>query len=227
MVNTNILEAARLSGVEGLVYTSSIGAYEDKEILREKDYSIGSNPMSFAGWAKRMAELQIHAYKRQYGIDSFSVVRLANIYGPGDNFDPETAMVIPSLMARIHRGEQPLTVWGDGSAVRDFLYSGDAAEGIIRALHFGTEGEFINIGSGRGTTIREVVETLRSFIDFDYVFDPDKPSGAPVRVMDIAVARARLGFAPAVALAEGLRRTWQWFVSHPKEYEGRLNYFLR
>ena len=104
MVNTNILEAARLSGVEGLIYTSSIGAYEDSEILRERDYRIESSPMSFAGWAKRMAELQILAYKRQYAIDSFSVVRLANIYGPGDNFDPETAMVIPSLMCRIYQG---------------------------------------------------------------------------------------------------------------------------
>ena len=84
----------------------------------------------------------------------------------------------------------------------------------------------MNIGSGRGTTIREVVETLRSFIDFDYLFDTDKPSGAPLRVMDIAMAREKLAFAPAVELAEGLQRTWQWFVSHPREYEGRLNYFL-
>jgi GDP-L-fucose synthase len=227
MVNTNVLEAARLGGVERLVYTSTIGAYEDREILRESDYTTESKPMSFAGWAKRMAELQIHAYKKQYGISSFSVVRLGNIYGPGDNFEPETALVIPSLMYRIHRGENPLVVWGDGSVVRDFLFSRDAAEGIIRAIHFGTDGEFINIASGRGATIREVVETLRSFIGFDYTFDADKPSGAPRRVMDIAVARERLGFTPTVELADGLKETWQWFMGHPKEYEKKLNYFLQ
>ena len=227
MVNTNVLEAARLNGVEGLVYTSSIGAYADRETLRERDYTIESRPMSFAGWAKRMTELQVLAYKKQYGIDTFSIVRLANIYGPGDNFDPRTAMVIPALMCRIHQGENPLSVWGDGRAVRDFLYSGDAAEGIVRALHFGTGSEFVNIGSGRRTTIREVVETLNSFIDFAYVFDADKPSGASARVMDISLARERLKFTPMVELRDGLQRTWQWFITHPGEYKEKQNYFLK
>ena len=95
MMNTNMLEAARLSKVKKLVYTSSIGAYAEGGILREKDYKVESMPMSFAGWAKRMAELQIDSYKMQYGIETFSIVRLSNIYGPGDNFNPDTAMVIP------------------------------------------------------------------------------------------------------------------------------------
>ena len=88
--------------MQKLVYSSTIGAYEEEEILRESDYKVASNPMSFAGWAKRMAEQQIYAYKKQYGINTFSIVRLSNIYGPGDNFDPDTAMVIPALMYRIH-----------------------------------------------------------------------------------------------------------------------------
>lgn len=226
MMNTNVLDAARGAGVEGLVYTSSIGAYEDGQILKESDYKVASTPMSFAGWAKRMAELQIQAYKKQYGIDSFSIVRLSNIYGPGDNFDPETAMVIPSLMCRIYRGERPLIVWGDGTTSRDFLHSRDAAEGIVRALYFGTEGDFVNIASGRETTIREVVETLRSFIEFDYTFDSTKPSGALRRVMDIARAKERLGFEPLMSLEGGLRETWQWFVRHPKEHDKKMNYFL-
>ena len=226
MINTNLLEAARLNGIKKLLYTSTIGAYEDKGILKESDYKLESSPMSFAGWAKRMAELQIYAYKKQYGINTFSVVRLSNIYGPGDNFDPSTAMVIPSLMYRIHNGENPLVVWGDGKAVRDFLYSRDAAEGIILAIHYGTDGEFVNIASGKGHSIRDVVGILRSFIDFQYSFDASKPSGAPMRVMDITQAKDMLGFSPATELGEGLRLTWEWFVKNSEEHKCKLNYFI-
>jgi GDP-L-fucose synthase len=226
MMNTNMLEAARLSGVKKLVYTSSIGAYAEGEILRESDYRVESAPMSFAGWAKRMAELQIQAYKIQHGIDTFSIVRLANIYGPGDNFNPETALVIPALMHRIFHGENPLRVWGDGTAIRDFLYSRDAAEGILLALHFGTDGDFVNIGSGQGHSIRDILVALESCVDFHYVFDAAKPSGAPVRVMDIDRARNRLGFTPSTDLARGVKQTWEWFVEHPGEYRSKMNYFL-
>ena len=226
MMNTNLLEAARLSRVKKLVYTSSIGAYAENSILRENDYKVESVPMSFAGWAKRMAELQIYSYKVQYGIDTFSIVRLSNIYGPGDNFDPETAMVIPSLMYRIFNGEDPLVVWGDGNAIRDFLYSKDAAEGIILAFHYGTNGEFVNIASGKGHSIRDVVTILRTFVDFDYSFDASKPSGAPKRVMDVTKAKDMLGFIPGTELGAGLRLTWEWFVKNTEEHKKKLNYFL-
>ena len=226
MMNTNMLEAARLSKVKKLVYTSSIGAYAEGSILRERDYKVESMPMSFAGWAKRMAELQIYSYKMQYGIETFSIVRLSNIYGPGDNFNPDTAMVIPSLMYRIFAGEDPLVVWGDGSVIRDFLYSRDAAEGIVLALHHGTAGGFINIGSGKGCQIQEIINALQSFINFNYSFDPAKPSGAPVRVMDITKAKDLLGFVPSTDLTTGLKLTWEWFVNHPEEYKKKMDYFF-
>ena len=226
MMNTNLLEAARLSKVKKLVYTSSIGAYAENSILRESDYKVESVPMSFAGWAKRMAELQIYSYKVQYGIDTFSIVRLSNIYGPGDNFNPETAMVIPALMQRIFNGEDPLVVWGDGTVVRDFLYSRDAAEGILLALHHGTAGDFVNIGSGKGHSIRDIITAMQSFINFNYVFDAAKPSGAPMRIMDISKAANLLGFIPSTDLATGLKHTWEWFMDHSGEYKNKMNYFL-
>ena len=226
MVNTNIFEAARINKVDKLVYTSSIGAYEDKEILKESDYKIESTPMSFAGWAKRMAELQAYAYKVEHGIDTYSIVRLSNIYGPGDHFNPKTAMVIPALMYRLYHGENPLSVWGDGTVVRDFLYSKDAAEGILLAIHYGTGGDFVNISSGKGHSIRDVVTVLQSFIDFDYSFDTTKSSGAPVRIMDITKARKLLDFTPSTDLETGLRNTWEWFVSNLEEYKNKMNYFL-
>ena len=88
----------------------------------EKNYSLASEPMDFAGWAKRLAELQIFSYKKQYDLKNYKVVRPSNVYGPGDNFDPNNAMVIPSILNRILKEENPLVVWGDGSAIRDFVY---------------------------------------------------------------------------------------------------------
>ena len=215
-----------MSKVKKLLYTSSIGAYAEGSILRERDYKVESMPMSFAGWAKRMAELQIYSYKMQYGIETFSIVRLSNIYGPGDNFNPDTAMVIPALMHRIFAGEDPLVVWGDGSVIREFLYSRDAAEGIVLALHHGTASSFINIGSGKGHRIRDIINALQSFINFNYLFDPAKPSGAPVRVMDITKAKDLLGFVPSTDLTMGLKLTWEWFVNHPEEYKKKMDYFF-
>ncbi|MDH3972689.1 MAG: NAD-dependent epimerase/dehydratase family protein [Deltaproteobacteria bacterium] len=225
MMNTNVLEASRLNGIEKLVYTSSIGAYASAEVFVESDYSIDSKPMDFAGWAKRMAEMQVDAYKKEYGLKGYSIVRPANVFGPGDNFDPVNALVIPSLISRIHRGDNPLVVWGDGSAIRDFVYSRDCAEGIILALYHGTGDGFMNLGSGKGYSIGELVETLHHIIDFNYVFDPEKPSGYPKRVMDISLAREKIGYQPTTTLAEGLKATWEWYCKHRDEHKLKMNYF--
>lgn len=226
MFNTNVLEACRLNKVQKVVFTSSIGAYASAEVFREGENADGA-PMDFyAGWAKRMAEFQIQAYKKQYGLNNFSVVRPCNVYGPGDNFDPQNAMVIPSLMHRIANKENPVMVWGDGSAVRDFAYSLDVAEGIILALFHGTgEHSFINLASGKGVTIRQLVETLNEFLDFNYAFDTNKPSGFPKRVMDIAIAQEIIDYHPSTTLRDGLERTWQWYITSDDEYLLKKNYF--
>lgn len=225
MFNTNVLEACRINKIQKVVYTSSIGAYSSAEIFREGENSEGPPMDMFPGWAKRMAELQIKAYQEQYGLTNFAVVRPCNVYGPGDNFDPANAMVIPTLMYRIYNQENPVLVWGDGSAVRDFAYSRDVAEGVILALHYGTRGGFVNLGSGTGTSIKELVETLHSFLDFNYEFDVSKPSGFPKRVMDISLARDLIHYNPTTPLREGLQETWEWFIHNQDEYLKKKNYF--
>lgn len=225
MMNTNLLEAARRNKAKKVLYTSSVGAYSSAEVFKENEGSDGDPMDAFPGYAKRVAEQQVLAYKIQYGLTNFAIVRPANIYGPGDNFDPENAMVIPSLMARITSGENPLKIWGDGSAIRDFAYSSDVAEGIILALYHGTEGGFVNLGSGTECTIKELVETLQRVTKFDFEFDKSKPSGFPKRVMDISLARKMIEYNPTVSLEEGLRRTWEWFCEKPKEYLQKQNYF--
>ena len=229
MFNTNMLEACRINKVKKVVFTSSIGVYPSAEIFKEPevfDPGIEPPPMDqFPGWAKRMAEMQILAYKKQYGLDNFAIVRPCNVYGPGDNFDPENAMVVPSLMSRIANGENPLKVWGDGSAVRDFAYSEDVAIGVIQALISGTNGEFVNLGSGQGYKVQELVETLSEIVNFEYDFDTSKPNGFPKRVMDITKARKLIGYNPKTSLKEGLRKTWDWFLSNRNEFLHRKNYF--
>ncbi len=225
MFNTNMLEASRLNKVQKLVYTSSIGAYSSAEVFKETENAEGPPMDMFPGWAKRMAEMQVEAYRIQYGMENFSVVRPCNVYGPGDNFDPENAMVIPTLMHRIHNKENPVVVWGDGSAIRDFAYSRDVAEGTILALHHGTRGSFVNLGSGQGYSIHELVETLHEFLDFNYQFDPSKPSGFPRRVMDISRAQEWIDYHPTTTLREGLETTWNWFLTHQDEYLKKKNYF--
>lgn len=227
MMNTNVLEACRLNGVRGIVYVSSIGAYPSRSTFDEDDSPMDSAPMDyFPGWAKRMGELQIQAYRRQYGLDNFAVVRPCSVYGPGDNFDPATAMVIPSLMAKIKRGDDPVVVWGDGSSRRDFCYSSDVARGIILVVLHGTNVPFVNLGSGEATSIRELVETMLSFMfmPFNYKFDTSKPSGYPIRVMNITRAKRLLDWEPRVTLVDGLQRTWRWFVQHPDEYKQKEDY---
>jgi len=225
MMNTNVLEACRINKVQKVVYTSSIGAYTSAKVFKETENLDGPPMDMFPGWAKRMAELQIQAYKIQYNLNNFSIVRPCNVYGPGDNFDPNSAMVIPTLMYRIYRKEDPVVVWGNGSAIRDFAYSRDVAEGIILALYYGTKSQFVNLGSGKGYSIKELVETLGSFIDFNYKFDTTKPSGFPKRIMDISFARKLIDYNPTTSLLEGLKETWDWYVKNQDEHLRKRNYF--
>ena len=226
MMNTNILEASRRNCVGRVVYVSSIGAYGPGEVFREADDSPDQPPMDqFPGWAKRMAEMQVKAYRMQYGLNNFAVVRPSNVYGPGDNFDPDNAMVIPTLIAKIARGDDPVEIWGDGSAVRDFVYAEDAACGIIQACVRGTAGGFVNLGGPREVSIRELVESLGRVAPFKPRFDPSKPGGFPKRIMDLSHARATIGYDPVVDLENGLARTWEWYLENTNQHLNKQNYF--
>jgi len=226
MMNTNILEAARRNNASKILYTSSIGAYSPAEIFIETNDDFTIPPMDmFPGWAKRMAELQIQAYSIQYKMNNYAIVRPSNIYGPGDNFDEQNAMVIPSLISRVHRGDDPVQIWGDGSSERDFLHATDAAIGIIFACLRGTDGKPINLGCGYGITIKELVKTLQSITTFNAFFDVSKPAGFPRRIMDMSYANKRIGFIPQVSLKQGLEQVWNWYTSNTNEHLSKQNYF--
>ncbi|MBI4151733.1 NAD-dependent epimerase/dehydratase family protein [Candidatus Woesearchaeota archaeon] len=234
MMNTNLLEAARLNDVSRVVYTSSIGAYPPAEIFHEshdleKEFQQTSMDQ-YPGWAKRMAELQIEAYRKEHGLlNRFAVVRPCNVFGKGDSFDPINSMVIPSLIAKVRQYQRNGTLvelWGDGSPIRDFLYSEDCAFGILCAAFYGTyEWPYVNLGSGHGISILELVQTMQTVVPFEYVFDKTKPNGFPKRVMDISVAMSIWPYIPQVNLETALRETWDWYIKHEDEYKQRQQYF--
>lgn len=228
LLDTNLLRASRAAGVEGYLLASSLAVYPPAEVFHEDSAwkTFPSENDLFAGWAKLTAELQTRAYRRQYVWGGISIVRPANTYGPYDDFESDAAMVIPSLIRKAVNGENPLRIWGDGRQVRDFIYAEDVARGMMLAAKLGVE-EPVNLGSGIGYTIREVVEIICSNLISppEVLWDTSKPTGDPKRVLDVERARS-LGFRPLISLAEGIRKTMRWYESHKEsEKNKRFNVF--
>ena len=210
--NTNMMEAARLEEVEWYVYTSTNGVYAPADRMREDDVwkSFPSDNDKFAGWAKRIGELQAECYKVHYGLENISIVRPANIYGKGDNFG-EGSMVIPSIVKRVCDGEDPLVCWGDGSPVRDFIHASDVADGILLSYDNKIT-EPINLGSGEGNSISQLVEAILFTYgkDVSVVWDSTKPNGDPIRLMDTTRATS-YGFSPKITLHEGIKEIMEYY----------------
>jgi GDP-L-fucose synthase len=227
--NTNMMEAARRQRVSRFLYTSTVGVYAQAEVFKEDDVwkTFPSENDKFAGWAKRMGELQAESYKIEYGWDKISIVRPANTYGPFDNFDPKTAMVIPSLITRALSGENPLVVWGDGTPIRDFIYSKDVAAGMLSAVEKGINVP-VNLGSGSGVTIKQIAETIVKYVPgkkVKIVWDKTKPKGDAKRLMDISRAKNLLGFKPKYSLEKGIKETIEWYVKNTDASSTRYNIF--
>jgi GDP-L-fucose synthase len=225
--NTNMMEAARQCGVDWYLYTSTIGVYSPAEIFREDDVwkTFPSENDKFAGWAKRMGELQAEAYKIEYDWDRVSIVRPANVYGPYDNFDPNNAMVIPALIKRALDGENPLVVWGDGSPVRDFIHARDVARGMLHVI----EKQYtlpLNLGSGTGVSIKEVVDIIVGNMEIkpELIWDASKPSGDKLRLMDTTRAES-IGFRPVVSMEEGIKEVMAWYMENKDIVGKRYNVF--
>jgi GDP-L-fucose synthase len=229
LFNTCLLEAAFRSGAEHILYASSIGVYSPADIFYEDSVwkSFPSENDKFAGWAKRMGELQLESYKVQYDFSNFSIVRPANVYGPYDNFDINNAMVIPSLIRRaLEEKKDHIEVWGDGSAIRDFIYSDDVAQGMIHVVE-NKISEPINLGSGSGVKIKDLIETIVKKLPdkkLSIKWDTSKPTGDKVRVMDMTKAE-KFGFKCKVSLEEGIEKTISWFLENKEYSSSKYNSF--
>jgi GDP-L-fucose synthase len=168
------------------------------------------------GLAKKMLLVQSQAYRNQYGFNAIFVIPV-NLYGPRDNFDLETSHVIPALIRKClearQAGNHEVVVWGDGTPTREFLYAGDAAEGILLAAERYDGAEPVNLGSGEEISIRDLAQQIARLVGFTgrIVWDTSKPNGQPRRALDVSRARERFGFVAQTRLEEGLRRTVEWY----------------
>ncbi len=210
--NANMIEAAYNAGVEWFLYTSSVGVYHPADVFVE-DHVPGTLPSEsdwYAGWAKRIGEMNVQAYMKEYNWNKCSIVRPANVYGPNDNFG-EWSMVVPSLIKKAIENDV-LVVWGDGSPIRDLIYAEDVARGMIHMVENGVT-DPVNIGSGTGVTIGEVAEIIAEYFGKEISWDTTKPMGDLKRVMSTKRAES-YGFKPMIDLKSGLEKTINWYINN-------------
>lgn len=215
-------EMARRFGIEKMVNVATVCAYPKHTPVpfREDDLWAGYPEETNApyGLAKKMLIVQAQAYREQYGFNAISLLPV-NLYGPGDNIDPDSSHVIPALIRKFVeaklRGDRAVEVWGTGSASREFLYVDDAAEGIVLAAERYDKPDPVNLGSGREITIRELVDRIRALVMFEgeVRWDTTKPDGQPRRMLDISRARAEFGFQARTSFEDGLARTVEWYLA--------------
>ena len=210
--NANMIEAAYNADVEWFLYTSSVGVYHPTEVFVEDDVwkTFPSENDWYAGWAKRIGEMNVQAYMREHNWNQCSIVRPANVYGPNDNFG-EWSMVVPSLIKKAYENDV-LEVWGDGSPIRDLIYSEDVARGMLHMVENEVT-EPVNLGSGMGVTIKEIAEVIAKYFDKEIVWDTTKPMGDMKRLMSMNLAES-YGFKPKVDLKSGLEKTINWYINN-------------
>ena len=230
---TNLMEAAFRSGIKRYLFVSSVCVYPPSKLHKEDNAWNGLPRQNdrYPGIAKRVGEIQGETYMHEYGWDAVRIVRPSNVYGPFDDFNPTSAQVIPALIRRMINGENPIKVWGDGSAVRDFIFSEDVVDGMLLALEKALPGVPINLGSGRGCTIKKLAETIARHVPTAPLIEWDfsRPSGDPIRVLCTKRARKLLGFKPKTTLDEGIQKTIDWFLNNQElaDQKGRAFEFLQ
>jgi GDP-L-fucose synthase len=220
IMGTELMEQARLAGVQKLVAIGTICAYPKFTPVpfREDDLWAGYPEETNApyGLAKKMLLVQAQAYRQQYGFNGVYLLP-TNLYGPGDNFDPQTSHVIPALIRKcieaVDSGDHSITVWGTGEPTREFLFARDCAEGIVAALERYDGAEPVNLGSGEEIRIGDLVRLIAEVTGFEgeLHFDPSQPDGQPRRKVDVSRARAEFGWYSTTTFRDGLRATVDWY----------------
>jgi GDP-L-fucose synthase len=208
-------------------YVSTVGTYGEADIFTESELwtRMPSKNDWYAGWAKRMGELQIDGYEQQYNKRNISIIKPVNIYGSYDNFDLRTSTMVPSFVRKIAEATDSIEIWGDGSTMRDIIHARDVAKALVFAVENRIK-EPINVGNGKGICIKEVLETLIKISGKTIKINHDmtKPTGDKFRIADIC-RLVSYGFQSTVSLEEGLKETYNWYLEHKGEEVNRFNPF--
>lgn len=223
MMGAQLIHAAYEAGVEKFVCVGTICAYPKFTPVpfKEDDLWNGYPEETNApyGIAKKALMVQLQSYRQQYGFDGIYLLPV-NLYGPEDNFDPRSSHVIPALIRKVYeaqqRGDKQIPIWGDGSPTREFLYSTDAARGIVMGAQFYSDPEPVNLGTGYEISIKNLIVLICELMDYDgeLVWEVDKPNGQPRRCLDTQRAKEKFGFVAEVEFREGLKNTIEWYRQH-------------
>lgn len=223
MMGTQLIHAAYQAGVEKFVCVGTICAYPKFTPVpfQEDDLWNGYPEETNApyGIAKKALLVQLQAYRQQYGFNGIYLLPV-NLYGPEDNFDPGTSHVIPALIRKVHeaqqQGQKQILVWGDGSPTREFLYSTDAALGIVMGTQHYNDPEPVNLGTGYEISIHDLITRICELMEFEgeIVYDADKPNGQPRRCLDTQRAKQAFGFSAQMDFRQGLQHTIDWYRQH-------------
>ena len=222
MIATNIIQAAHLHNVEKLLFIGSACIYPRDSMQPMVEEALLTGPLEPTNeWhaiAKIAAIKLCQAYREQYGSE-FIAAQPNNLYGPGDDYDPDTSHVIPALLGKAHRANiekaEALEVWGSGKVKREFMYVDDLADAVVFLLKNYSDAIPINIGSGQELTVRELAETICRVVDYQgpLNFDQSKPDGAPRKLLD-RTRMEKLGWSANVPLEEGLQKTYNWYLAN-------------
>lgn len=220
MMGTTLFHEAWKAGVEKFVAIGTVCAYPKFTPVPFKEENLWNGYPEETnapyGLAKKMLLVQSQAYREQYGFNSIFLLPV-NLYGPGDNFDPQSSHVIPALIKKcldaVQIGSKEIVVWGDGSATREFLYVEDCAEAIVLATQRYDKSEPVNIGSAFEISIKDLVETIARLTGFEgkIVWDTTKPNGQPKRKLDVTRAKEWFGFEARTSFDVGLKKMIEWY----------------
>ncbi len=229
MIGTQLLHEAYVANVSKFVGIGTICAYPKFASIpfKEEELWNGYPEETNApyGLAKKMMLVQSQVYRSQYGYNSIYLLPV-NLYGPRDNFDPDSSHVIPALIRKFveaqERGDDYIVAWGDGSPTREFLYVEDAAEGILLATERYNSSDPVNLGSAFEMSIKDLTETIAGMVGFsgDVHWDTSKPNGQPRRKLDVRKANYLFGFEAKIPFEVGLQRTIEWFSQNKNDYSG-------
>jgi len=218
----HLIEQARHAGLKKFVMVGTVCSYPKHTPVpfREDDLWNGYPEETNApyGIAKKALLVMLQAYRQQYGLNGVYLIPV-NLYGPGDNFDLETSHVIPAMIRKFVdakvSGAAEVTLWGTGSASREFLYVEDCAKAIVMATQHYDGAEPVNIGTGSEITIRDLAEKIRGIVGYSgrIVWNSSKPDGQPRRCLDTSRAKTAFGFEATTGFDEGLRRTVDWYCN--------------
>lgn len=219
LIQTNLIHNSWKHGVKKFLFLGSVCIYPKFAEVPVKEESLLTGFLEPTNDAYAVAKISgikmLQAYRKQYGFKSVSLMP-SNLYGPGDNFHPENGHVIPAMITKFNNSNgKTVTFWGDGTPMREFLYSDDLADACLFAMDKFENAELINVGSGYNVSIKELAETVASVVGYsgEIEWDTSRPNGTPNRPLDYSKMTS-LGWKPNHSLSSGLTKTYQWFTEH-------------